>query len=160
MPLIGQHPCSADLTCKLASDRCFAWCNCCMHNQTLARTLVSSHNSARRIDSAGLSGIPRWTHRATAVHRKSRLDHVSQLNRRQAVAQVSRTASLGLFSWLPFARMSAKAEFHPQQKWWRPDTVAVVTGGQHLLISFVMQHQRRQSVNWGLASHILRCCCS
>ena len=71
-----------------------------------------------------------------AVCRGLRLDHFSQLNRRQVLKAVSP----GLLSWLPFARMSAKAEFHPQDKWWRPDTVAVVTGGQLLVISFGM-HQ-------------------
>lgn len=29
--------------------------------------------------------------------------------------------------------MTAKAQFHPEQKWWRSDTVAVVTGGVPLL---------------------------
>lgn len=46
--------------------------------------------------------------------------------------QVLKTTSLSLLSsWLPFARMSAKAEFQlPGERWWSPETVAVVTGGE------------------------------
>ncbi len=54
----------------------------------------------------------------------------SHLSRPVHRRQVLQNASLGfLTSWLPFSKMTAKAQFHPEQKWWRSDTVAVVTGG-------------------------------
>ncbi len=55
---------------------------------------------------------------------------LDQLTHRVQRRQVLKTTSLGLLaSWLPFSNMAAKAEFHPEEKWWRSDTVAVVTGG-------------------------------
>ena len=65
---------------------------------------------------------------------KSRRAGFSHLSRPIQRRQILQTASLGfLTSWLPFSKMTAKAQFHPEQKWWRSDTVAVVTGGVRLL---------------------------
>ncbi|DBA83911.1 TPA: hypothetical protein ACH3X1_006414 [Trebouxia sp. C0004] len=69
--------------------------------------LEALHSSQIKCRRAGFSHPPRPTHRR----------------------QVLQTASLGfLTSWLPFSKMAAKTQFHPEQKWWRSDTVAVVTG--------------------------------
>ncbi len=79
--------------------------HCCIQLQV-------SHSSQVKCRRAGISHLPRPLHRR----------------------QVLQTASLGfLTSWLPFSKMTAKAQFHPEQKWWRSDTVAVVTGGVRLL---------------------------
>lgn len=45
--------------------------------------------------------------------------------------QVLKTTALAsLASWLPFGRMASSSAFElPGDKWWRSDTVAVVTGG-------------------------------
>ena len=72
-------------------------------------------------------------HSSQVKCRRAGFSHLSRPVHRRQVLQ---TASSGfLTSWLPFSQMTAKAQFHPEQKWWRSDTVAVVTGGVHYLMT-------------------------
>lgn len=60
-------------------------------------------------------------------HRASTGVHSGRSHSRR---QLLKSTSLAVLAgWLPFGRMSSNAFQLPGDKWWRPDTVAVVTGG-------------------------------
>ena len=99
----------------------------CMQISTTARTFSRNLSNSPLLDDTVISSV-----RASRLRSNRGLHFCGQLPVPVQRRQVLQTTSLGLLSsWFPFSKMSAAAEFHsPGDKWWLPETVAVVTGGE------------------------------